>query len=36
MSVKVDGVWEPEKKESVGKTLGSGKLEARGAVPIFV
>ena len=36
ISVKVDGVWGPEKeKESVGKTLGPGKAEARGAIPIF-
>lgn len=36
MSVKVDGVWGPEKEsESAGKTIGPGKLEARGAIPIF-
>jgi hypothetical protein len=36
MSVKLDGVWRPEKvRESVGKTMGFGKLEARGAIPIF-
>jgi hypothetical protein len=36
ISVKVDGVWGPEKeKESVGKTIGPGKAEARGAIPIF-
>ena len=36
MSVKVDGVWGPEKeRESVGKTMGPGKPEARGAIPIF-
>ena len=36
VSVKVDGVWGPEKeRESVGKTIGPGKPEARGAIPIF-
>ena len=36
MSVKVDGVWGPEKERgSVGKTMGLGKPEARGAIPIF-
>ena len=36
ISVKVDGVWGPEKeRESVGKTMGPGKPEARGAIPIF-
>ena len=36
MSVKVDGVWGPEKeRESVGRTVGPGKPEARGAIPIF-
>jgi len=36
VSVKVDGVWGPEKeRESVGKTMGPGKPEARGAIPIF-
>ena len=37
MSIKVDGVWGPEKeRESVGKAMmGPGKLEARGAIPIF-
>ena len=36
MSVKVDGVWGPEKeRESVGRTMGPGKPEARGAIPIF-
>lgn len=35
-SIRVDGVWGPEKeKESVGKSMGSGQLEARGAIPIF-
>lgn len=36
VSVKVAGVWGPEKeRESVGKTMGPGKAEARGAIPIF-
>lgn len=36
VSVKVDGVWGPEKERgSVGKTMGSGKPGARGAIPIF-
>ena len=35
LSVKVNGVWGPEKgREYVGKTMGPG-LEARGAIPIF-
>ena len=37
VSVKVDGVWGPEKeRELVGKaTVGAGQPEARGAIPIF-
>jgi len=36
VSVKVDGVWGPEKERgSAGKTMGAGQLEARGAIPIF-
>ena len=36
VSVKVDGVWGPEKeRESVSKTMGMGQPEARGAIPIF-
>lgn len=36
VSVKVDGVWGPEKaRESVGKVMGLGQPEARGAIPIF-
>ncbi|KAF8813491.1 hypothetical protein BYT27DRAFT_7335102 [Phlegmacium glaucopus] len=36
VSIKVDGVWGPEKeRESVGKSMGVGQLEARGAIPIF-
>jgi hypothetical protein len=37
MSVMVDGLWGPEKERiSVGKTMGSGKLEARGAIRLRV
>ena len=36
VSVKVDGVWGPEKERvSAGKTTGLGQPEARGAIPIF-
>jgi len=36
VSIKVDGVWGPEKeRESVGKAKGAGQPEARGAIPIF-
>ena len=36
VSVKVDGVWGPEKeRESVGKSMGPRQLEVRGAVSIF-
>ena len=36
VSVKVDGVWGPEKElGSVGKSVSPGKPGARGAIPIF-